>query len=92
MTRKRIRWSADKDRVLRKDPTRLGIGLVECAVAIEEGRVLDQIENKNYPGQTIAVIEHNGNAYAVPYVEVDGEIFLKTVFPSRKLTRKYLRH
>jgi hypothetical protein len=30
-------------------------------------------------------------AYLVPYVETDNEIFLKTIIPSRKATRKYLR-
>ena len=36
------------------------------------------------------VLRINDYAYAVPYVETDGEIFLKTVFPSRKHTALYL--
>jgi len=29
-------------------------------------------------------------AYLVPFVETESEIFLKTIIPSRKATRKYL--
>jgi hypothetical protein len=36
------------------------------------------------------VIEINNYAYCVPFVETDSEIFLKTVFPSRKFTAIYL--
>ena len=42
--------------------------------------------------QRIAVIEIGDYAYLVPYVETEaGDFFLKTVIPSRKATRKYLR-
>jgi hypothetical protein len=30
-------------------------------------------------------------AYVVPFVETEGSLFLKTVFPSRRDTRRYLR-
>lgn len=30
------------------------------------------------------------NVYSVPYVEDDEKIFLKTVIPNRKATKKYL--
>ncbi len=33
----------------------------------------------------------NDYAYAAPYVETEDEIFLKTVFPSRKHTAIYLK-
>lgn len=39
----------------------------------------------------LAVIEINNYAYVVPYVEKEGKIFLKTIFPSRKYTKRYLR-
>jgi hypothetical protein len=85
-----IRWSAEKDLLLRSDPTRDGIGLVECAVAIEEGRILDDLPNPVRPGQRVLVLEINAYAYVVPYV-TDGEVmFLKTMFPSRKHTAQYL--
>ncbi len=90
MVVKEVRWSVEKDLSLRSDPTRGGIGLAECAVAIEEGRILDDLPNPVRLGQRILILEIEDYAYVVPYV-TDGEtIFLKTMFPSRKHTAKYL--
>ena len=86
-----VRWSADKDAMLRSDPGRGGISLAECAVAIEEGRILDDLPNPARPNQRIFVLDINGYAYVVPYVADEKRIFLKTVFPSRKHTARYLR-
>jgi hypothetical protein len=36
------------------------------------------------------IIEFKNYAFLVPFVESDDEIFLKTIIPSRKATRKYL--
>ena len=91
MTKKRIRWNADKNRILRGDASRGHIGLSECAIAIEEGRLLDDIPNPNYPGQRMFVLDMKGYAYVVPYISENGSIFLKTAFPSRKHTAIYLR-
>ena len=44
-----------------------------------------------YPDQQILVVNINDYAYAVPFVEQGQERFLKTIVPSRKLTRLYLR-
>lgn len=85
-----IRWSADKDLILRAVPARGGIGLAECAIAIEEGRILDDLPNPTRLNQRIFVLEINGYAFVVPYVVDGGTIFLKTMFPSRKHTAQYL--
>jgi hypothetical protein len=90
MTVGEVRWSPDKDALLRSDRTRGGIGLAECAVAIEEGRILADLPNPVREGQRILVLDINNYAYVVPYV-MDGEVmFLKTMFPSRKHTAAYL--
>ncbi len=90
MAVREIRWSIEKDILLRSDPARGGIGLAECAVAIEEGHILDDLPNPVREGQRILVLEIEAYAYVVPYV-TDGEvIFLKTMFPSRKHTAHYL--
>jgi hypothetical protein len=44
-----------------------------------------------YPHQWIFVLEINGYAYCVPFVETDDQIFLKTIIPSRKAKRRCLR-
>jgi hypothetical protein len=85
-----VLWNAEKDALLRTDASRGGIGLAECAVAIEEGRILDELPNPARTGQRIFVLEFGGYAYVVPYVTDGDVIFLKTVFPSRKHTAEYL--
>ena len=90
---KSIRWSEEKSTTLRDDKTRLGISFEECAAAIEDGRLLDVIKNpsRNHVSQYMFVINVNNYAYCVPFVENEVEIFLKTVFPNRRLTVYYLK-
>lgn len=63
--------------------------------AVEEGKILADIDHptkSRYPNQMVMVVEINDYVYAVPYVEDDEKIFLKTIYPSRKLTKKYLKN
>jgi hypothetical protein len=85
-----IRWSIEKDLLLRSDLTRGGIGLAECAVAIEEGRILDDLPSPTREGQRMFILDINDYAYVVPYITEGNTIFLKTMFPSRKHTAQYL--
>ncbi|GAB4544588.1 MAG: hypothetical protein Kow0063_38330 [Anaerolineae bacterium] len=60
---------------------------------IEKKRILDIVEHPNqekYKGQRIFIVNVNHYAYLVPFVESEKEIFLKTIIPSRKATKKYL--
>lgn len=45
---------------------------------------------KKYPNQRILIVSIDDYAYLVPYVENENEIFLKTIIPSRKASKKYL--
>jgi hypothetical protein len=36
------------------------------------------------------IVDVEGYAHLVPFVESDEEVFLKTIIPSRKATRDYL--
>jgi hypothetical protein len=45
---------------------------------------------KKYPKQKILVLDIKGYAYYVPFIEDKEKIFLKTIFPNRKATKKYL--
>ncbi len=89
---KRLVWNVEKSISLRNNASRGNVGFEECVIAIEGNKILDDIENPsaNHPGQRLFVLEINSYAYAVPYVESDTDLFLKTVFPSRKLTTLYL--
>lgn len=87
---KTFAWSLEKNRLLREER---GIGFEEVVFHIERGDVLDVIEHRNqrrYPGQRIFVLDVEGYAYLVPFVESEEEVFLKTIIPSRKATRDYL--
>ncbi|MBI1952922.1 MAG: toxin [Candidatus Omnitrophica bacterium] len=41
--------------------------------------------------QNIMLFERKGYVWVVPYVENDDEIFLKTLYPSRRYTKMYRR-
>ena len=85
-------WDQGKSELLRSNPARGNVGFEECLLAIEENKVLDIIPNSssNHPGQEMLVLEINGYAFCVPFVETEDQIFLKTLFPSRKHTAIYL--
>lgn len=71
------------------------ISFEEVIVAIENDQVLDVLEHPNkkkYGNQKIYVIHMNLYVYLVPFItEKNGNIFLKTVIPSRKAKQKYLK-
>ena len=84
-------WNNDKNRLLKK--TR-GISFEQVVMHIQNGDVLDIIEHPNqekYVNQYVIVVNINDYAYAVPFVQQGKDRFLKTIIPSRQLTRKYLR-
>ncbi|EPR35444.1 hypothetical protein dsat_2145 [Alkalidesulfovibrio alkalitolerans DSM 16529] len=83
-------WSEEKNEMLRRER---GVCFEDVLVHIAEGGLLDVVEHGNrarYPGQRIFIVDIEGYAYLVPFVESEREIFLKTVIPSRKATRDYL--
>ena len=89
---KRIVWSEEKNRQLRTSPNRLAC-FDDVLIALDQGRLLDDVAHPakdRYPHQRMFIVEIRGYAYAIPYVESRNEIFLKTVYPSRSLTKRYL--
>ena len=83
-------WNPEKNELLKK--TR-GISFEEVLLHIQLGNEVDIFDHPNqgrYPGQKISVILIEGYAYLVPFVENEDEIFLKTIIPSRKATKRYL--
>ncbi|MEI1280634.1 BrnT family toxin [Leptospira venezuelensis] len=88
---KEYAWDSDKNEWLREER---GISFEDILFQIEKGFLLDIYDHPNskkYPGQKIFVIELDGYAYLVPFVESKSEIFLKTIIPSRKATRDYIK-
>lgn len=93
MAKEILLWDRTKCEELRK---RHGIGFEEIELAIEKEQVLANIASPNakYSHQRMLVVWVNNYVHAVPYV-MDGDVrFLKTIFPSRALNKKYggLKH
>ena len=82
-------WNPDKNEELKADRS---ISFEEIVFHIEKGNevdVFDHPNQKRYQGQKISVVIVDDYAYLVPYVESETEVFLKTIIPSRKATKKY---
>jgi uncharacterized DUF497 family protein len=87
--RKIYNWNFKKNQLLLKER---GISFERIIFEISLGNELDVVLHPNqdkYPGQMISMVEVDGYVYAVPFVESDTEIFLKTIIPSRKATKQY---
>ena len=84
-------FSPDKNQILIEERN---VSFEDVVSALDNGKLLDIIVHPNelkYPNQKIYIIDLNGYVYLVPFVRMDKQtIFLKTIFPGRKLTKQYL--
>jgi uncharacterized DUF497 family protein len=88
---KPFEWSKTKNDWLKKER---GISFEEIVNALNEGKMVDTYDHSNqerYPNQKVFVLQIDDYVYLVPFVEDNEKIFLKTIFRSRKATRKYLK-
>ena len=80
-----IVWDEQKNEVLKKQKW-------VCFEDVLIAEKLDDIKHKNkkkYPNQRMMVVRIRGYIYVCPYVEKENKIFLKTIFPDRRLLKKY---
>ena len=83
-------WNSEKNSQLIRER---GISFERAIFHIERDEILDVVKHPNpskYPNQRMFILDIGNYAYLVPFVETETEIFLKTIIPSRKVTRKYL--
>jgi len=66
------------------------MGFEEIIVAISEGKLLVTLGHHKRPNQKIYVVNIANYAYMIPFVEDDEKKFLKTIYPSRKMTKRYI--
>ena len=88
---KPFRWNHEKNEHLK---THRNISFEEIVLAIETDGLLDILRHPNpskYPNQQVFVVAVEQYAYVVPFVEEGDYYFLKTIVPSRKATRDYLK-
>lgn len=69
------------------------ISFEDVLLALEEKRILYAWSHPNtakYSHQKAFVVQIDDYAYLVPYIADNDKIFLKMIYPSRKLTKKFL--
>lgn len=83
-------WNDEKNELLKKER---GVSFEQVELAIASGDLLDRIRHPNqgkYPNQKVFLVVIGEYVYSVPYVEDEESIFLKTIIPNSKTTKKYL--
>lgn len=87
---KRFDWNIEKNKKLIKERN---ISFEEIVIFIEQGKLLDIVDNPNpkYRQQKMFVVDVGGYVYIVPFVETEETYNLVTIFPSRKATKEYFQ-
>ncbi len=83
-------WNDEKNEKLKK---LRGVSFEQVELAIATGDLIDRLTHPNrtkYPNQKVFIVRVGDYIYSVPYVEDEEKIFLKTIIPDRKATKKYL--
>jgi uncharacterized DUF497 family protein len=87
---KSFAWNDEKNQSLKAGRN---ISFEEVVLCIASGHLLDIVEHPNqekYQGQRMFIVAMRNYVWLVPFVETEDEIFLKTIIPSRKATKRYL--
>ncbi|NQU66239.1 MAG: toxin [SAR324 cluster bacterium] len=85
-------WNNDKNLTLYRER---GTSFENIVFAIENDGLIDVIPHPNpgkYPNQSIYVVDIKDYIYLVPFIKEGNDTrFFKTIIPSRKATKQYLR-
>lgn len=85
------KWNEEKNDLLKQER---GVSFEEIVTHILQGDLPQVEEHPNqekYPGQKYFIVRIDDYVYVVPFLEEDNDVFLKTIYPSRRATRQYLR-
>lgn len=83
-------WNDEKNELLKK---LRGVSFEQVVLAIVSGDLIDRVKHPNpdkYPNQRVFLVKIEDYIYSVPYVEDDERMFLKTIIPNSKATKKHL--
>lgn len=83
-------WNEEKNRVLKES---INISFEEIVLAIDTGQLLNVVEHHDkskYPDQKLLIVEVQQYAFVVPFTVTEDTYFLKTIYPGRKATQKYI--
>ena len=82
-------WNEEKNILLSRERE---ISFEDVIFALKNDKLLDIILSPTHEEQKCFVVEMRSYAYIIPYIKVnDTQYFLKTIYPSRKYTKKYLK-
>jgi uncharacterized DUF497 family protein len=87
----KFEWDFEKNEWLKKERN---ISFEQIIFHLLQGdvwKIADHPDEQKYAGQQIYFVTVDEYICLVPFVETDKEIFLKTIIPSRKATRDYLK-
>jgi len=89
----RFVWNEDKNKVLKEQRN---ISFEQIVLSIENNQIVDAVEHPNkekYKGQIYIMVNYDEYIYVVPATISNSgeECHLKTIYPSRKYTKKYIR-
>ena len=82
-------WNDEKNKLLKR---LRGVSFEQIELAIASGDLIDRLKHSNsekYPNQMVFLVKIEDYIYSVPFVEDDEKIFLKTIIPNRKATKKH---
>ncbi len=78
-------WNIEKNKQLKRER---GLCFEDVEVALSTGGFVDDQSHPNqerYPNQRLLIVLINDYPCVVPYVRDKDKLFLKTIYPSRKL-------
>jgi hypothetical protein len=81
-------WNPEKNEWLKKERH---VSFEQIIIHLSRGdvwKITDHPDQSNYPGQKLYFVIDDSYIYIVPYVIGKEYIFLKTIIPSRKATKK----
>jgi hypothetical protein len=84
-----IDWGEEKNEILK---TRYGFGFQRAVDAVSEGAIIkvrDHPDGLRYGHQKQFLLWIDDYVWVVPFVETSQGVFLKTMFPSRKATKRF---
>ncbi len=89
MFNKKINWNEDKNKILKRER---GISFEDVKELINNKEIVDIIPQSNqekYKNQKLLIVKIKDYLCKVPFVEDENEVFLKTIFPDRRLKKIY---
>jgi len=87
---KRFDWNESKNIVLQNLRK---VSFEDVVAAIKNEKLIEVVDHPNkekYPNQKIFIVEIYDYIHIVPFVEDEEKYFLKTIYPSREATKRYL--